>query len=65
MNDPDVTQAEREAKLALLQQIKVKSEQSTTTASYLKDLAAAYALTVGAKHGYLPGGGGVDVKVSK
>lgn len=61
MSDDSVDHAEQEAKLALLQQIKSKSEH-VTTPSGLKDLATAYALTVGAKYGALPGG---DVKVSK
>ncbi|SKV05525.1 Uncharacterised protein [Mycobacteroides abscessus subsp. bolletii] len=58
-----VTTAELEARLVLLKQIK-ESAESTLVTSYLKDLAAAYALTVGAKFGELPGGG-IDVKVSK
>lgn len=59
----DINDAEREAKLALLAQIKYSAEK-TAVPSALKDLAAAYALTVGAKWGELPGGG-IDVKVSK
>ncbi|MEU9805453.1 hypothetical protein [Mycobacterium sp. NPDC050853] len=58
----DVDQAERDAKLTLLRQIKA-SAANTTSAGYLKSLAAAYALTVGAKFGQLPGG--LDVTVSK
>ncbi|TDZ43078.1 hypothetical protein [Mycobacteroides franklinii] len=58
----DVDQAELEAKLTLLQQIKASAEK-TTVPSALKNLAEAYALTVGAKFGKLPGG--IDVQVSK
>lgn len=59
----ELNAAEREARLALLQQIKTTAG-NISTASSLKDLAAAFALTVGARWGELPGGG-IDVKVSK
>ncbi|WP_195168433.1 hypothetical protein [Mycobacteroides abscessus] len=59
----ELDQAERDTKLTLLRRIK-ELAQSPMSASSLKDLAAAYALTVGAKFGQLPSGG-VDVKVSK
>ncbi|MHC9292038.1 hypothetical protein ACRCUN_06195 [Mycobacterium sp. LTG2003] len=55
-------EAEEAAKVALLESIKASAE-GTRVASYLKDLAFAYALTVGAKWGQLPGGG-IDVDVS-
>ncbi|CPR98336.1 Uncharacterised protein [Mycobacteroides abscessus] len=59
--DP-LQQAEREAKLALLQRITMLAGNPMAP-SGLKDLAAAFALTVGAKYGELPGG--IDVKVSQ
>lgn len=58
-----ISDAEATAKLALLKKIEALAP-NLSTASGLKDLALAYALTVGAKWGDLPGGG-IDVKVSK
>lgn len=54
---------EDETRDALLEAIKAQAGK-TAHEPYLKDLAAAFALTVGAKWGDLPGGG-IDVSVSK
>ena len=58
-----VDAAELDAKLTLLEQIK-QSADATTVASNLERLAYAYALTVGASFGKLPGGP-TNVNVSK
>lgn len=59
----DINQAEDETRLALLTAIGKKAE-TVTAVSQLRDLSLAFALTVGAKLGQIPGGF-VDVAVSK
>lgn len=55
----EITEAQRAAKLALLRQIEA-SAAKTSTSSYLAHLAHAYALTVGAIPGKLPGASAGD-----
>ncbi|AEN79888.1 hypothetical protein SEA_PURGAMENSTRIS_31 [Mycobacterium phage Purgamenstris] len=64
MASKDIDAAEDAARLALLRAIGKKAESTALSAGQLKDLAAAFALTVGGKWGELPGGG-IDVTVSK
>ncbi|BBX69593.1 hypothetical protein [Mycolicibacterium psychrotolerans] len=67
MADDDVqdqiTEASEAAKLAILRRIE-KLASGTNSGSTLQSLGYAYALVVGAAHGYLPGGP-TDVNVSK
>lgn len=54
MADEEITQAQREAKLALLRQI-ASTIQSYSTPANIRDMAYAYALVIGASPSRLPG----------
>jgi hypothetical protein len=54
MSEDDMTEAQRAAKLALLRHIASTVEQYHAP-SYLREMAHAYALVVGAAPGRLPG----------
>ena len=55
MAEDDITSAQKAARLALLQHIARTAEEYTTPAN-IRDLAYAFALTVGASASKLPGG---------